>query len=248
MKFLPVLFLLSAALFPLYAEEGTPKITVTGAASRKIANDAATIQLAVENTAPTKKEAADKTREALQKLTAWLKGFGETCTFATTSLSVFPVFNQGGNLSSQDRTLPKVIGFTASALLSCEIEADAAGDFTAQATDNGATAINSVSFHIKDTTAAKSQNQLLTEAFNNAKEKASVLATAAEKKLGGAIFIQAAQNSNDNPVMPMARAFAASASDTGISPPFQMKAGDSTLNSSVTVFFELLPASQAGRP
>ena len=48
--------------------------------------------------------------------------------------------------------------------------------------------------------------------------------------------------------MPMARAFAASATDTEISPPFQMKAGESTLNSSVTVNFELLPASQSGTP
>lgn len=225
----------------LHAEESIPKISVTGNASQKTANDAASIQLGIENNAPSRKEAEEKTKEAMSSLVAWIKGFEGTLSSSTTALNIYPIFNNQGSAPSSDKHLPKIIGYQSSALITSEVVAGAAGAFMAQATDNGATSVNGVSFHIKDETAAKSDGVLLTQAFNNARERAKILANAADKSLGGAIRIQATQNHTPNPVMPMARAFMASA-DSATSSPFQTEAGDCMLNSSVTVDFELLPS------
>lgn len=239
----PLLLILAAALsLSLHAEECIAKISVTGNASQKTPNDAAAIQLGIENNAPSRKEAEEKTKEAMSSLVAWIKGFKDTLSSSTTALNIYPIFNNRDNTPSSRKNLPIIIGYQSSALITSEVEAATAGAFMAEATDHGATSVNGVSFHIKDATAAKLDGVLLTEAFNNARERARILVNAADKSLGGAIRIQATQNSTPNPIMPMARAFTATADSTP-STPFQTEPGDSTLNSSVTIDFELLPAA-----
>ena len=194
----------------------TDTVTVTGTGVVTAVPDRAEISAGVASRAPPAKAALSANGAALQKVIAALRASGgKDVTTQTVSLST--AFDQNGQPN----------GFVASNVASAETTLDGAGALIDAAVAAGANTINGPSLSRSD--ADELYRQALAKAVDDAKERASVLAKAAGRSLGG---VTAIVESGSAPIPFAAKASAAQDSTPVVSGPQETEA-------SVSVTYEL---------
>jgi hypothetical protein len=194
----------------------TDTVTVTGTGVVTAVPDRAEISAGVETRAPTAKGALSANGAAMQKVIDALRANGgKNVTTQTVSLST--AFDQNGQPN----------GFVASNVASAETTLDGAGALIDAAVAAGANTIYGPSLSRSD--ADELYRQALAKAVDDAKERASVLAKAAGRSLGG---VTAIVESGSAPIPFAAKASAAQDSTPVVSGPQETEA-------SVSVTYEL---------
>ncbi len=217
-----------AALLPALASAATGRtVAVTANATVKVPNDTATVGFGVKRERKTRTAALQATAAGLRKVIATAKAFpgvGEG-DVRTGRVDVRPI--QKG----------KVTVYRATEGISVTLhEPSKAGELLSQGLAAGATGVSGPSFGVGNKEAAF--GKALAAAFTKAKERATVLATEAEAKLGQALTIEEGEGT---PVFEAAEEEAApvAASEKGVATP-PTKPGTSTVRATVHVVFELL--------
>ena len=191
-------------------------VTVTGNGSVAAVPDRAEISAGVESRAPTAKAALAANGAAMQKVLAALRGNGgKDVTTQTVSLST--AFDQNGQPN----------GFVASNVASAETTLGGAGALIDAAVAAGANTVFGPSLSRSD--ADELYRQALAKAVDDAEQRASVLAKAAGRSLGG---VTAMVESGAAPIPFAAKASAAQDSTPVVSGPQETEA-------SVSVTYEL---------
>jgi uncharacterized protein YggE len=194
----------------------TDTVTVTGTGVVTAVPDRAEISAGVETRAPTAKGALSANGAAMQKVIDALRANGgKNVTTQTVSLST--AFDQNGQPN----------GFVASNVASAETTLNGAGALIDAAVAAGANTIYGPSLSRSD--ADELYRQALAKAVDDAKERASVLAKAAGRSLGG---VTAIVESGSAPIPFAAKASAAQDSTPVVSGPQETEA-------SVSVTYEL---------
>jgi len=219
------LLLVTAALAGVLRPDGagaadpttaTDTVTVTGTGSVEAVPDRAEVSAGVETRAATAKGALSANGAAMQKVLAALRASGgKDVTTQTVSLST--AFDQNGQPN----------GFVASNIASAETTLADAGALVDAAVAAGANTVYGPSLSRSDVDAL--YEQALAKAVDDARERASVLATAAGRSLGRATAMVEAGSA---PVPFAAKAAAAQDSTPVVSGPQETTA-------SVTVTYEL---------
>jgi uncharacterized protein YggE len=194
----------------------TDTVTVTGTGVVTAVPDRAEISAGVETRAPTAKGALSANGAAMQKVIDALRANGgKNVTTQTVSLST--AFDQNGQPN----------GFAASNVASAETTLNGAGALIDAAVAAGANTIYGPSLSRSD--ADELYRQALAKAVDDAKERATVLAKAAGRSLGG---VTAIVESGSAPIPFAAKASAAQDSTPVVSGPQETEA-------SVSVTYEL---------
>ena len=194
----------------------TDTVTVTGTGVVTAVPDRAEVSAGVETRAPTAKAALSANGAAMQKVIDALRAnSGKNVTTQTVSLST--AFDQNGQPN----------GFAASNVASAETTLNGAGALIDAAVAAGANTIYGPSLSRSD--ADELYRQALAKAVDDAKERASVLAKAAGRSLGG---VTAIVESGSAPIPFAAKASAAQDSTPVVSGPQETEA-------SVSVTYEL---------
>ncbi len=154
-------------------------ITVTGEGIVQAAPDQATISLGVTTTAETAVEALAANSTALAKVIAQLKAAGvEAGDLQTSNLSLNPNWSNYESVSGS-----AISGYTASNQVSVRVrDLDALGSILDAAVSDGANTMNGITFGLAAPTPVLNEARAL--AVADARERATVLATAAGVQLG----------------------------------------------------------------
>ena len=169
----------------LYAQSSTldnKTLFVTGSATTETKPDKVTLSLGVETTNTTAKAALAANSELMNKIINVLKtaGVKENET-STSSFTITPNRNY-----SIDKDQGELIGFTVGN--SIQIDSSKVNDTSGwidTAVSSGANNVNSIYFSLSDKKLDEIKNELITDAIENAKEKADIAASALEHKVVG---------------------------------------------------------------
>lgn len=207
-----------------------PTVTVSGTATMEVDNDIATANMLLSQTATEQLEASAALAAPLNKFTTWAKEFPglisiETADISTTAQSNRPASNE----------VSKTIGYRAQARITVKVPSNQLAEFLLQAQSHGNPEVQGTSFEVSPSLAAESEDSLLAKSFENARHKADVLAKASGGKLAPAYRITASQN-----FAAPVRAMAMMAMESSGQPAYETAAGETTINASVEVTFELL--------
>ncbi|WP_196594176.1 SIMPL domain-containing protein [Pectinatus sottacetonis] len=171
-------FLVSAVLFLLLpfvctmsvanAESSARTVTVEGQSSFYVTPDQASVEIGVETTGKTAKEASSQNAAIMTKIQNALYSMGfQQKNIKTSSYNFYPVYskNDGQN----------IIGYkvTNNVIITTD-NIDQVGNIIDAAIKNGANNINSVTFGLKD--AQKYKNSAMKSAVLDAKAKAKIIA------------------------------------------------------------------------
>lgn len=227
--------LLFALVVPALAEAQTVdlrrKITVRGQSSTLVANDAARLTLGVQATRPTAKAALAAASRQMQRVIGSVKASGVAASdIRTQNISVSRLVTRlkGG------RTRPR--GYRSSQgirVIAHDIERT--GAIVQRAVGAGATRVSGPEFFVLDP--ALSYREALALAFDDAKAEAQALAERAGGRLGAVLGIE---ESTDAEPEPQALAAPAPAAGGGDEPAPPVQAGESRLEATVVVVFELV--------
>ena len=184
-------FLLILALAaPVMAQTNTPReaalvdtVSVTGTARVRTQPDRFSFTVGVQTQAPTVEEAVNENNSRVAAVTAALKKVGaQPNEIQTSGFSIYPQQDY-----SQGR-LPRLLGYQVSNSLTVTKKQIAeAGKLLQAAISAGVNTSSGLSFSVSDPT--RGRNEGLRAAFDDARSKASLLATAAGRTLGPAIAI-----------------------------------------------------------
>ena len=203
-------------------------ITVKGDGRIKVKPDTATFNLGVQATARTATEALTLANTSATALIAALKAGGVgTDDIATSGLSIYPQYNQGGVAVSAyqaSNNVTVIVRDVAKAGPLIDAAASSAGDHIT---------VGGVSFFVDDVEAVMGAARA--EAINNARKRAQEYAAAAGVSVGGVLQISEVSMGGPQPIMARAAKFSAMADS-----PTPIEAGMQDLAVSVTVMFELV--------
>ena len=169
----------------LYAQTSTldnKTLFVTGSATTVVEPDKVTVSLGVETTNTTAKAALAANSELMSKIINALKtaGVKENET-STSSFTITPNRNY-----SLDKDQGKLIGFTVSNSIQIDSnKVNDTSDWIDIAVSSGANNVNSIYFSLSDKKLDEIKNELVTDAIENAKEKADIAASALGHKVVG---------------------------------------------------------------
>lgn len=169
----------------LYAQTSTldnKTLFVTGSATTVVELDKVTVSLGVETTNTTAKAALASNSELMSKIINALKttGVKENET-STSSFTITPNRNY-----SIDKDQGKLIGFTVSNSIQIDSSnVNDTSDWIDIAVSSGANNVNSIYFSLSDKKLDEIKNELITDAIENAKEKADIAASALGHKVVG---------------------------------------------------------------
>jgi uncharacterized protein YggE len=219
---IPLALLALALLLPVGANAAERTVTVKGSATQKVPNDAAKLGFSVSKE---RKSRGAALHEVATKLRAVID-----VVQATPGIGAGDVTT--GQISIEKARIGKSTLFRVSQGVGVVLhEPDRAGEIVNAAVAAGATGTRGPDFFASDPEAA--YNNTLLAAFDQAKGKASTLATRAGATLGPAITIE--ETTEAVPVE--GRASPKGASDTAPAPP--AKPGASTVTATVRVVFAL---------
>jgi len=227
------LSLLFAVAVPALAEAQSAdlrrKITVNGQSSALVANDAARLTLGVTATRPTAKGALDAASRRMQRVIGATKAGGVAAAdIRTQTISVTKLVTRlkGGRTRSR--------GYRATQSIRVVVQdIDQTGVIVQCAVSAGATRVSGPDFFVSN--ASRSYREALAAAFDDAKADAQVLAERAGGRLGAVLSIEESTN-----LEPVPQALSAAPSPAADAPPPPVQAGESRLDASVVVVFELL--------
>ncbi len=208
-------------------------LTVGGYAEAKTDADMATIRLGVETQAKTAKEAQASTNALANRLIeAALKVVSDRKAYQTSDLSLEPVYSQpSGYPGSATAQPPKLIGYRALNVLTVRVDdVTKVGPLVDAVTDAGATNVDSISFGLKDSKAAR--RQALIDAVRDARSKAEAMAAGLGLRLGDVYSV-------DEGGLPVVRPYEAPAMAMRVAGTPVMT-GEVSLSASVTLRFRLI--------
>ena len=226
--------LLFALMVPALAEAQTVdlrrKISVTGQSSAVVANDAARLTLGVSATRPTAKGALGAASRQMQRVIGSVRANGvapadiRTQTIAVNRLVIRL---KGGRTRSR--------GYRATQSIRVVVHDIArTGVIVQRAVGAGATRVSGPDFFVSD--ASRSYREALALAFDDAKADAQALAERAGARLGAVLSIE--ESTDSEPVPEALSAAPPPTASDAPAPPVQ--AGESRLEASVVVVFELV--------
>jgi uncharacterized protein len=232
-----LLVLLAAlALAPTATAQGAmqrpfPLVTVGGEATIALTPDLAQATGGVTTEAKTVREASDANAQAMNAVIAALKEAGVADKdIQTSQFTVAPVYTQNRPGRSDE---PRIVGYRASNQVRFNIRDIAkVSEVLDRAIAGGATDLRGVTFTVSDTSKAKDQAR--TEAIADARRRAEVYARAVGAQVGRAISVTETGTAPPRPMVMARGGELAAAAPPPIAP------GETTLQISVTVSFELL--------
>jgi hypothetical protein len=172
-----------------------PTIATTGIAEREIPSDESRISLAVENTDANANTARKNNADKMDEIINVLKQAGLTDENITTSS-----FQITPNYDSENSNYDRIISYTALNRIELKTSTNAnISQFIDLAVSTGANRVEHIDFMVSKKTLDKNNLEMLEEAFNNAKEKADVLARVGNFSLLGVKNIDTSSESSYNP-------------------------------------------------
>lgn len=158
-------------------------ITVSGLAKVRLTPDRAVFTVSVETTAATVEEAVKQNNAKIAQVIAALKKAGATDKeIQTTNFSIYP------QQEFVENKRPRVVGYQVSNGLTVTREnISDAGKLLQAAVDAGANQAGGLSLMVSDHTRGREEG--LQRAFQDAKQKAEILAKAAGRTVGRALYI-----------------------------------------------------------
>lgn len=227
--------LLFALVVPAFAEAQTVdlrrKITVRGQSSTLVANDAARLTLGVQATRPTAKVALQAASRQMQRVIGAVKASGVApADIRTQTISVTRLVTRlkGGRTRFR--------GYRSSQSIRVVVhDIERTGSIVQRAVGAGATRVSGPEFFVFNP--ALSYREALALAFDDAKAEAQALAERAGGRLGAVLSIEESTDVEPEPQALAAPAPAAGGGG-GSAPPVQ--AGESRLEATVVVVFELV--------
>jgi uncharacterized protein len=231
-----LVLLATLAVAPAFPAHGAtqrpfPLVTVGGEATIALTPDLAQATGGVTTEAKTVREASDANAQAMNAVIAALKEAGiADKDIQTSQFTVSPVYSQNRPGRSDE---PRITGYRASNQVRFNIRDVAkVSEVLDRALAAGATDLRGVTFTVSDTSTAKDQAR--TEAIADARRRAEVYARAVGAQVGRAISVTETGTAPPRPMMMSRGAEVAAAAPPPIAP------GETTLQISVTVSFELL--------
>jgi len=207
--------------------EWMPSITVTGRGEVQSQPNLALVSVGVVTQAKTAGEALTQNNAAMKRLIDTLKARGvEARDVQTSSFSVFPQYQQ----DEQGRQLPRIIGYQVDNQVQVRVrQIDRLGQVLDELVQGGANQVHGIGFSIAET--APLLDRARTEAMENARQKAELLARAAGVRLGRPLMIQEGSAALPPP-MPMQRMMAAESA-------VPIASGELSLEAQVTVSYAI---------
>lgn len=175
----------------------TDIFTVTGEGTFSVQPDIAYVDVGIQKTASTVKQAQSQINESMNKIISGLKTLGvDSKNIQTSQYSINPNYDWSSSIQ-------KITGYSANTQLKIKItDIDKINEIIDSATANGANQVNNITFDIENREEA--ENSARKEAVAEANRKAEAAARAAGFKLGK--IISYSENSNDNLLRPVAYA------------------------------------------
>lgn len=220
-----------------------PLLTVTGTAEAAAAPDRATLRLGAVAQAGQAADAQSQVSAVVQKVVDALKKVGVAeADLSTAGISLSPVYSQPSprGVNNGEPFTPKITAYRAENTVVARLsDLTKVGPAIDAATAAGANQVESLTFDLKDDTAARAR--ALTDAVKQGRAKAEALAQAAGVRL---VYLHDLEESG-GVATPVAfgggvmRAMAAQA-------PTPVEPGQVHLSASVTLRYAIVPAEQAG--
>ena len=176
-----------------------PSLSVTGIAEKQIPTDQSKISLAVENTASDSNVASKTNAEKINKILSALETKGlNNKNISTASFEIRP------NYDNQNNNYQKILSYTAinKILLTTSSNVNISS-FVDLALSNGANRVENIEFISSQKVIDENYNDLLKQAFNNAKQKAETLSTQGGFLLNGVKKIDVTSGNDNNPSSPI---------------------------------------------
>ncbi len=153
-------------------EDEIPTLFVVGQAEKEISPDQAKIALALENTAPNANLARKNNADKMTNIISVLRSNGLTNeNISTTIFEIRPNYDYENNAN-------KIVSYTAINNIILTISANAnLSAFIDPAVNSGVNRVDSIEFIASENIKMGYYNELLKEAYVNAKEKADILST-----------------------------------------------------------------------
>ncbi|MBA3750294.1 MAG: SIMPL domain-containing protein [Nitrosopumilus sp.] len=190
---------LSPTIPSIYAQnivfpDEKPTLSVVGEAEKEIPSDETKISLAVENTAANANTARKSNAEKMESIISVLKTNGLTNdNISTTNFEIRP------NYDYVNENYDKIISYTALNKIILTSSANSnISSFIDLAVNNGANRVDNIEFITSKKVLNENFNELLKEAFTNAKQKADLVSIEGGFLLNGVKKIDINQNNGYN--------------------------------------------------
>ena len=206
-------------------------VTVTGTGRSMVTPDRFTFTVGVQTVAATVDDALTENNRRVGAVIAALKKAGaQDKDIQTSQFSIYP------QQDYQQGKLPRIVGYQVSNNVTVRSTKVAdAGRLLGIAVAAGVNNSSGINFEVSDP--ARGRDQGLKAAFDDAKAKASLLASAASRTLGRALLIHEGIQNDSQPPRPMMRTMAMEAQVANADVP--VESGSQEVVFTVTVTFEL---------
>jgi uncharacterized protein len=187
------------------SDDSRPTLSVIGEAEKQIPSDESKISLAVENTATDSTIASKNNAEKIGKIISALSTKGLTNkNISTTNFEIRPNYD-----NTNTNNYNKIISYTALNKIILTTSANVnISSFIDLAINNGANRIDGIEFITSKKVIDENFNNLLKEAFDNAKQRAETLSLQGGFLLNGVKKIDIPQNNGNLPPQPPVPSFA----------------------------------------
>lgn len=179
--------------------EEKPTVSVTGIAEKEIPSDQSKISLAVENTATNANAARKSNADKMEAIFNILLNNGLTKENITTSS-----FQITPNYDYQNNDYNKIISYTALNKIELTISSNVnVSKYIDLSVNSGANRVENIDFVVSKKTMDENIKTILKEAFDNAKEKANILATQGNFSISGIKRIDLSSQEGSQPLYPV---------------------------------------------
>ncbi len=174
-------------------------VFATGSAFTRLAPDRVLISIGVESTDKTANEALSLNSELMNNIISDLRSIGLKPNETRTSIfNIFPLYNY-----TESGTRLNVSGFTVTNTVQIESSnLDNVSQWIDTAVASGANSINSIDFSVTEKKLEDTRSRLITDAIDNAKQKAEVAASAVQLSITGVESIVVDGTTNIPPLPP----------------------------------------------
>jgi uncharacterized protein YggE len=181
------------------SNDDKPSISVIGIAEKQIPTDQSKISLSVENTASDSIGASKINAEKINKILSALETRGlNNKNISTASFEIRP------NYDNQNNNYQKILSYTAINKIILTTSSNVnISSFIDSALINGANRVENIEFISSQKVINENYNDLLKQAFSNAKQKAEMLSTQGGFLLNGVKKIDASSGNDNNPSPPI---------------------------------------------
>jgi uncharacterized protein YggE len=214
-------------------------VFATGSAFTRLAPDRVLISIGVESTDKTANEALSLNSELMNNIISDLRSIGLKPNETRTSIfNIFPLYNyteSGTRLNVSSFTVTNTVQIESSNL-------DNVSQWIDTAVASGANSINSIDFSVTEKRLEDTRSRLITDAIDNAKQKAEVAASAVQLSITGveSIVVDGTTNIPPLPPQPFFRESASVSAQGGTaSPSTPIIPGEQEVSVSVSGIFSM---------